>query len=306
MWRIATGLLVTFACLSISGTVVAQSVPEAALPAWQVAAGRKMVFDVASVKPSADQQFRPPAFPLSDDDSFMNTGGHFFADFQLAVYIQFAYKVRLTPEQVQAMLSPLPKWVATDRFAIQASAPGSPTKDQFRLMMQGLLAERFGLKIHSVTRQEKVFAMTMVKPGKPGPKLIPHEAGPACDATVSTDHPVFPERCDVYAMYILPGGLRRIGSRNTTMDLLARSLPYPGNLGRPVLDRSGLEGRFDFTLDFAEVPTATGAGDTVAVPDAPAPTFVTALREQLGLKLESADGPVQTLVVDHVERPSEN
>src|SRR6516165_9807049 len=71
MWRIATGLLVTFACLSISGTVVAQSVPEAALPAWQVAAGRKMVFDVASVKPSADQQFRPPAFPLSDDDSFM-------------------------------------------------------------------------------------------------------------------------------------------------------------------------------------------------------------------------------------------
>lgn len=287
--------------------VAAQSGSSDTTPEWQAAAGGNMAFEVASVKASVDQPFRPPVFPLSSDDSWTNSGGHFFADFPLSVYIQFAWKVRLTPDQVSAMLAPLPKWVATDRFTIQATAHGSPTKDQFRLMMQSLLAERFGLKVHFETRHEKIFALTLVKPGRTGPKLIPHDSGPPCDSTPSTspDGP-YPDRCDVYSMLIRGDGLSRLGSRNTTMDLLADGMPVAAGLGRPVVDRTGLKGRFDFVLEFAAERPNAGPVDLRPAADPAGPSFITALREQLGLKLDPAEGPVRTLVVDHVERPSDN
>jgi uncharacterized protein (TIGR03435 family) len=281
--------------------------PRDDIPEWQTKAGGKLSFEVASVKPSLDQPFRPPSFPLSNDDSFKNTGAHFFADFPLTVYIQFAYKFRPTPEQLQAMTAALPKWVTTDRFTVQASAPGNPTKDQFRLMMQTLLAERFGSKVHFETRREKIFSMMPVKPGKTGPKLIPHESGPPCDSPlpVSKDGLQLPDRCDAFFLFMRGDGLARIGSRNTTLGLLAASLPGTGNLGRPVVDETGLQGRFDFTMEYAAPRPNARLGDA-ADQESPGPSFVTALREQLGLKLEPTEGPVRELVIDHVDRPTAN
>ena len=87
--------------------------------------------------------------------------------------MRFAWKIGLTQEQMTALLAALPKWVATDRFDIQARADGHPTKDQTRLMVRALLKERFGLEAHIETRQGKVLAMELVRPGKPGPKLVP-------------------------------------------------------------------------------------------------------------------------------------
>jgi len=275
---------------------------------WQARAGGKLAFEVASIKPSLDQPFRPPSFPLSNDESFSNTGGHFVADFPITVYIQFAYKIRPTTEQSQAMTAVLPKWVTTDRFTIEATAAGKPTKDQFRLMMQTLLAERFGLRVHFETRREKIFALTLVKPGKTGLKLIPHELGPPCDAPVpgSKEGLQLPDRCDVQFLTMGRDGLARMGSRNTTMDVLAASLSGPGNLGRPVVDQTGLEGHFDFIVEFAMERPNGRPGEAAAQQDPAGPSFVTALREQLGVRLEPTEGPVREIVIDHVERPSEN
>ncbi len=280
-----------------------QSDPSPAVPQWQIAAGGKMAFEVASVKPSQGE-FHPPNFPLDNGDAYAATGGRFSAAFALPTYIQFAYKHRFTQEQMQTMLAHLPKWVATDRFDIEAKAPGNPTKDQMRLMMQSLLAERFQLVVHFETQRVPVLALTLLKPGKTGPKLRSHADGPPCDASPPAD--TFPPRCDVYAMTRRPGGAARLGSRNTTMDLLASLLPSEGTLGRPVLNQTGLDGRFDFTLEWTPEPSGPSPSDGAPPLDPQGPTFLQALHDQLGLKLESTIGPVRIMIVDRVERPSEN
>ena len=100
--------------------------------------------------------------------------------------------------------------------------------------------------------------------------------------------------------------LRMGGSRNTTIERLAVQLPSFGSLDRPVVDRTGLSGKFDFTLEWTPETANAGLPDPNTQTDTQETTFLQALREQLGLKLESAKAPIQTLVVDHVERPSEN
>jgi bla regulator protein blaR1 len=142
---------------------------------WQAAAGGHMAFDVASVKllkPGASG--RAPNFALDDGDGFTDPRsgesphGRFAAAFPVSFYISFAYKLMLTPDQRQAMLAGLPKWVDTDRIDIEAKAAGSPTKDQMRLMMQSLLAERFHLAVHYKRQEMPVYALTLIKPGTRG------------------------------------------------------------------------------------------------------------------------------------------
>jgi uncharacterized protein (TIGR03435 family) len=115
---------------------------------------------------------------------FMILRIRFSADFPLSIYIQFAYKLWLTNDQVHAMVANLPKWVATDSFVIQAKAPDDPTEDQMRLMVQSLLADRFKLAVHFETQLTSVLALVLAKPGKTGPKLLSHAEGPPCGASV--------------------------------------------------------------------------------------------------------------------------
>jgi bla regulator protein BlaR1 len=103
-----------------------------------------------------------------------------------------------------------------------------------------------------------------------------------------------------------PNSMARAGSRNTTLALLAGALPGIGKLDRPVVDQTGLSGRFDFSLDWASESNRPSRPNADAPADLQGLTFIEALRDQLGLKLQSAKAPVQVLVVDHVERPSEN
>ena len=146
----------------------------AKVPDWQTAAGGKMSFEVASIRPTKPGEFTPPNFPISADDSYRPDGGVFTADFSVADYIGFAYKLWLSAEQRKTMLVNLPKWVSSDAYEIHAKAEGNPTKDQMRLMMQSLLAERFKLAVHFESQEVPVLAMTLIKPGKTGPKLTPH------------------------------------------------------------------------------------------------------------------------------------
>ena len=203
------------------------------------------------------------------------------------------------------MIAHLPKWVADDRFDIQAKAPvASPTKDQMRLMMQALLAERFKLALHFETKESAVLALVLVKTEKLGPKLLPHAEGPPCDAAPSPD--VFPPKCSAMMMTMSPGRMQKGGSRDTTMTLIAGALPSMGRLGRPVIDRTGLSGRFDFTIEWSPETNGIPPQPGEPVPDTQGPSFQAALREQLGLKLESTKAPLQVLVIDQLERPSQN
>ncbi len=262
-----------------------------------------MAFDVVSVKQSKPGAFFGPNFPLDAGDAFIAGGtgesprGRFRADFPLSTYISFAWKLSLTPEQRQAMIAHLPKWVSTDNFEIEARAEGNPTKDQMRLMMRSLLAERFHLAVHFETHEAPVLALALVKSGRLGPNLHLHADGPPCDAPPGSD--VFPPRCDVQ-MFTTKDQRNLAGSRNTTMELLAASLTGLGRLSRPVVDQTRIVGRVDFRIEWIVEPEGSSA------PAADGVTFVDALREQLGLKLEATKAPVQTLVVDRVERSSEN
>jgi len=279
-----------------------------------------MAFDVASVKlMKPDSRGRAPNFSLSPGPAFTDPlsgespHGRFSGAFPVMPYIVFAYKLSLSSDQRQALVAHLPKWIDTDRYQIDAKAAGEPTKDQMRLMMQSLLAERFHLAVHYETHEMPVYVLTLIKPGKWGPKLIRHTDGPACDASApegpTTGPPdpsanVFPLRCETESTWPSKNGRRVTGSRNTTMALLVWMLSRTA--GRPVVDRSGITGMIDYRLEWTlEANDPLPAGVEVQ-PDPNPVTFLDAVREQLGLKLQSTKAPVQSLVIDHIERPSEN
>ena len=209
-------------------------------------------FEVVSVH--ADQgPFKPPSFALSADDSFQDPHGHFHADFALPNYIQFAYKLWLTEDERSAMMAKLPGWVSMDRFEIEAIAPLNTTKDQYRLMMQRLLAGRFGLKLHFEQTERPVLAMVLAKPGKAGPKLIPHAQGPPCGGKPKPG--LFPAECYTYLAMPIQDGIFQLGARATSMDLIADFVGdfagRSGEIGRRVVDQTGLTGLWDFTLEIA-------------------------------------------------------
>jgi uncharacterized protein (TIGR03435 family) len=250
---------------------------------------------------------------LGPGSVYVSSGGHFSAiNYPLATYIAFAYKI-MGSQQI-SLVSQLPDWAATERFDIQARTDGNPandTKDQMRLMMRALLADRFKLAMHTETRQGPIFAVVLSKAGKTGPLLRPHPNDSSC-STVPPPPATqlagqFPVLCG--GLVLMPPsapGLTNVGARNVTMGFIGNQLIAMGGLDRSALDRTGLEGNFDFALEWA--PNANGARPpgVEAQPDPPGPAFIDAVREQLGLKLESQRGPVEVLVVDHVERPSPN
>jgi bla regulator protein blaR1 len=284
-------------------------------PDWQKAAGGKMEFEVASIRVAEPGSFRPPSFALNIDDTSIPPGGRFLADFLLETYIQFAYKIMPTREQKDSMIADLPLWVKSDHFVIQAEAAGNPSKDQMRLMMQSLLASRFKLKMHFETRTESVLALVVVKRGKPGPRLRLHAEGLPCDAkwtpppdllSPSVPPGGFLPSCGWVGLRPAPNGTFLAGSRNITMEQIAQYMPSWQNIGRPVVDRTGLSGRYDFSLYSMPERNDPLASSTDAQLNTGAPTFLEALKEQLGLELRSTKAPIQVLVIDHVERPSAN
>jgi uncharacterized protein (TIGR03435 family) len=281
-------------------------------------------FEVASIRRAEPGSFKAPNVPLNAGDQYARTGGRFTATSALTSFIAFAYKLTLTQDQRQALAAHLPGWFSTDSFGVEAHAPANlpdPTKDQMRQMMQSLLADRFNLKIHFETQQASLLALTLAKPGQLGPKLI-RNPGPACAA--SNPPPIQSAGgegifralpCDVYVMTAKNDHTRILtGARDTTMGMFAATLPnlsIPGQgsvLGsqeRPVVDRTGLDGRFDIVIEWAADLSSPFPPFGVE-PDPAGPTFIDALREELGLKLEPVKGPIPVLVIDHVEQPSDN
>jgi uncharacterized protein (TIGR03435 family) len=282
-------------------------------PRWESVAGGKMSFDVASVR----QSNNPPSGNIVLDglDAYFPTGGLFTSNGFLVAYIIFAYKI-IDTSQYGSLANQLPKWAQTDKFNIQArTEKHNPTKDQMRLMMQSLLEDRFKLAIHTETRQLPVYALVLDKPGGPGPTLVPHPADVLCPDKPDRPAPVHPGSeppsfCGAIMSWQVNGQphMRMI---DVTMEQIADYLAAMGSgLGgldhRPILDRTGLSGRFDFNIEFVPEPNGPMQPSSDTQPEASGPTFTQALKNQLGLKLVKQTGPADAYVIDHVEMPSTN
>jgi uncharacterized protein (TIGR03435 family) len=257
--------------------------------------------------------------PLGPQDAFTPTGGLFsITNRELWSYVIFAYK--LGAAQADSFLAQEPEWAKNLRYDIQARASGNPTKDQYRLMIQALLADRFKLAVHYEIKQVPMLALVLDKPGKLGPKIQPHPSDAPCSVAIApggassanggtpaTIAGGFPERCGAVAWWPV-GGRFRIGARNVPLANLTRAMVQPGFTGidRDILDKTGLEGTYDFVMEFTpQFNEPLPPGETF-VPDPSGPTFQQALKEQLGFKLESQTGATEVFVLDHVEQPSEN
>lgn len=175
-------------------------------------------------------------------------------------------------------ISGLQGWMDSDRYDIVANAPteGAPTPPNVEAMLQALLVERFGLKFHFEKRESPVYAMVVAKNGQ---KLKESTA-------------------DQSSMSLSSGQRNQLTFAKTTMDRLAIQLS--SSLDRPVFDKTGLRDFYDFTLKW----TPDYGGPTTA--ESNGVDIFTALPEQLGLKLVPQKAPIEMLVIDHAERPSQN
>jgi bla regulator protein blaR1 len=304
---LAVSLAVQIACLA----------QIAAVPDWQKAAGGKMSFDVSSVK-----QLRPgdPStknmFEVNAEDEFAPTGGYFKADARTIMYIIFAYKI-VDTSQYWSLVHQLPKWGNTDEFVVEARAEGNPTKNQYRLMMQSLLADRFKLAIHTESRQGPIYALVLNKPGKLGPQLQPHPADAPCPIQSEQTEPSASSSAPTVYCGMLQrsfaNGQLHMKMMDVTMEQIANYLSGMdfslGGLGGmdhlPIIDRTGISGKFDFSIEFA-LPVVPSTSGTQTASEVIGPTIVEALVGQLGLKLVKQTGPVDVYTIDHIERPSEN
>jgi uncharacterized protein (TIGR03435 family) len=238
-------------------------------------------FEVATIKPSADLMvWSGFNFPGSERPDRPGLATFFEASHvTVKAMVAFAYDVR------DFYVSGGPGWAGGDRFDIVAKADPSATRPQIRVMMQTLLKERFNLALRHETRDATVYQLVVVKGG---PKL-----------TESS---------------LKGGGIRFLGRGNaeglgSAMFGLAGYLQTL--LGNVVLDKTGLTGNYDFKLTWvpdeaqAGKPGAQGVAAANGVEES-GPSIFTALQEQLGLKLEASKGPVETLVIERVEKPFEN
>jgi uncharacterized protein (TIGR03435 family) len=189
-----------------------------------------------------------------------------------------------------------PDWLGTDRFDTEGVSERPFTREQARLMLRSLLAERFKLAVHTETRQLPVFELVVARSdGKLGSQL--RRSDVACVAPC-----------------VMGFGFGRLTAKGMTIAELA-TVGLSRATGRTTVDRTGLAGAFDWTLVWTPDNLPPRAPSTP--PDQPllingiavdpnGPSLPTAIQEQLGLKLQSAVGPVDVIVIDHVEHPTEN
>jgi uncharacterized protein (TIGR03435 family) len=281
----------------IFGVVYAQQIRAQAV---QTTSAPLPSFEVASIKPDRSGDLR----------SMMETRpqGLKASDATAKKLIAYAYNV----EEFQ--VSSGPSWVSSDKYYVQAKVedsivvqlqklPDRQQEDQMRLMVQSLLADRFKLKVSHGTKELPIYALVIAKNG---PKLQESKPGDT--------NPSAWKRSGGSGHASTPVGVTRWTDRGASMPNFADQLSR--HLRQTVLDRTGLKAKYTFTLEFADDRTrpamlrASDDGDLRAsngpLPESSGPSIFTALQEQLGLKLESTKGPVDIIVIDHIERPSEN
>ena len=208
-----------------------------------------------------------------------------------------------------------PSWINTDRYDIEARpAQGFiPTTEQAQKMLQALLEERFGLQVRHETKDGPIYALTIAKGGLKAKRsgdqtplnfAAPPPGGPAGGPPPPPPAPFNPGGPMSRGMMMV--GLGQLRATAQTMAGFAGLLT--ASAGRKVVDRTNLEGLYDFELNWTpdQMPANLPPDAPFPRPDPNGPSIFTALQEQLGLKLESATGPLESIVIESVHRPTEN
>jgi len=317
----------------------------ALLPAahvWAQADADKLTFEVASVKPAAP--------PVDGRMMVRSTGGPGTPDPGQATFTNLTQRLLLAKAYgVQEYQISGPSLLDSERYEIVVKVPKGATKEQFMVMLQNLLAERFKLTLHRETKVLPLYALVVAKngpklkesaapaPGGAEPKDGPPGYGPPPPGGPNAGPPPGPPpgeagmprpQFDKDGFPKLPPGAGRAGVMmmmiNGRARLIGNGQPLSKladalarQLGRPVVDQTGLTANYDFTLDFdpeggmagrgrmlAPGPPHGGEGDGPGAnpPENENPGLFTALQEQLGLKLEQKKGPLEVLIVDHSEK----
>jgi uncharacterized protein (TIGR03435 family) len=324
--RVCLGLLVASAGM-------AQTAP---------AGSEALEFEVASIKPfvpPAPMGGRMMAFggvrggPGSDDPGHVTANGVTLKNLLTRAYSVKSYQVTG------------PAWIDSERYSISAKVPAGATKEQVLVMWQTLLAQRFQLKFHRETKELPVFEVVVAKGGPKLKESAPEPEVPKDQPAKPADAPNLARRMNLGAdgcpaaqggrggtmMMMMPGRFRMCAT-NCTMEMLVNFLT--GQVSRPIFDKTGLTGKYDFRLEFAPdgnnnmgmmpMPgggAMAGAASSGAPPDGgggvgrmgppqnqePAPPIASAFQNQLGLKLEPKKAPVEILIIDAGEKtPVEN
>lgn len=291
------------------GGVFGQVAPPAPPGSSQTAtvAATPLAFDTVSVKPAP-----PGTFPLVP--AFIRNKGATIVGLQTMaapVWMTVAYAYHMQMSEALAAFRKQPDWVRTQVYTETFRAEGEPTNEQVREMMRTMLTERFGLQIHEVTREGTVNKLVMSKPGVLGPNIKPHPEGASCStqegASVGNapDASTPPVAYCGLTYYHLPGMVLHVGLTNTTLVDAARSLAGIGVAeldSRPIIDGTGLTGKYDLTIEFRP-----DSGSPFVDPegaDDGAPTFMRALEQQLGMRVETGQGPVRMMIIDHISQPT--
>jgi uncharacterized protein (TIGR03435 family) len=254
------------------------------------AAVKSLAYDVVSIKPNKSGPGMMRIMSLEDRYSSTNTG--------LKPVIQFAYGLKMLD-----MVSGLPGWADSAAFDIEAkmdaetiaalkALPKEQGDEQRRLVLQAMLADRFKLKVHHESKEAPIYSLVIAKGGF---KLK--------DADPNNTYPngiKGPDGISHAGMMMMRNGT--LTAQAVPMSNLVVNLS--GQVHRIVEDRTGLTGKYDISLQWS--PDEMPSGQDATATASSGPSIFTALQEQLGLKLESTKGPVDTVVVDHVEMPSEN
>lgn len=269
----------------LMSAVVAQS--PAPSPAQASPAQASPAFEVATIKPVPPDTRASQYIVMQGKDRFV--AKHYTLKLMIAAAYDVSPKAISDGPVSGGRVAGGRGWMDSDHYDIVALTPGTdrPSRDQQMAMLRNLLVERFQLKMH---REQKELSIYQLEVAKGGPKLKPSAEAPSePPALIST---VYPDRIHMPA-------------RNATMTEFA-SLLQRAVLDRPVVDKTGLSGRYDFDLDWAPDETQFGGEVPTARGDAPSPPFFTAIEQQIGLRIEAVKGPVMALVIDSAQRPIAN
>jgi uncharacterized protein (TIGR03435 family) len=280
---------------------------------------KTLTFDAASVKhatlPGAGGPGRVMFAPTSGGPGTNDPGRIHYPYMSLKALLMSAYDVKDFQISGPALLD-------TERFDITATMPPETTREQFRIMLQNLLAERFKMTSHRETRELPMYSLTVAKGG---PKMREAVEEPAAVSDADPPPPSqpkmgpdgfpvvpLPSRAGIFTI-MTPTRARFIAQKQTMADFAER---LTRQLSRPVTDVTGLKAKYDFILTFSPegmsgpmgpmVPPAgavPAGGPVGAPPDAEVPPDIfAAVQAQLGLKLEAKKGPVEMIVIDHIEK----
>jgi len=262
--------------------------------------GERPVFDVASVK--TDTEFHGAYIGGSGAPLPGCRGGPGSADpghftcyaAPLASLVRAAYNLR-------SYQAAFPDWMNRAYFDIAANVPAGSNVEQFRLMQQSLLADRFKLAAHFDKKEMQIYEMTA---GKDGPKFKESSADPAAPSAVRAAVKVLGITADENGADYMQRGGRVSHMRKQTMGQLANYLTVYA--GRPVVDATGLTATYDIVLNFVQDMGGRGAAADSADSDG-GPTLIGAVQAQPGLKLESKKDMIEVLAIDHIEKePTKN